>query len=159
MYTPKQANTTVELHYKFYEVVLGVQGNEVTGLPFAVKWTFQTIILPPSFTTALTQQTISVDGISFGTTIITLPSIIDPSGLAQKPTVITNLADYNYLSFDNVNKVTVDPALVNNTSWNTTISLNIKLENVAGTFDTYIQQVLVNLICAYSTSMSLDSSK
>jgi hypothetical protein len=78
----------------------------------------------------------------------------------MKPTVITNLTDFNYLTFDNVNNiVTVDPALVNNTSWNTTISLNVKLENVAGTVTNVAQAILVNLVCAYSTSMTLDTTK
>jgi hypothetical protein len=48
----------------------------------------------------------------------------------MKSTVITNLATYTYLSFDNIDKVTVNPSLV--TSWNTTISLIVKLEDVSG---------------------------
>jgi hypothetical protein len=80
-------------------------------LPFSLKFTFQTVTgfsKAPRFETDLTLQTINVDGISLGTSSFTFPKIINYPGLMNKPTVITNLADYNYLSFDNVNKVTVN---------------------------------------------------
>jgi hypothetical protein len=69
-FTPNAGKSKVEIHWRVHEVVLGVQGNEVTDLPFALKYTFQTVTgdsKAPGFVTDLTLQTFNVGGISAST--------------------------------------------------------------------------------------------
>jgi hypothetical protein len=102
---------------------------------------------------------VNVNGIDFNSVFFALPTVTDPGSHVLKPIIITNLADYNFVTFDNVDKVTVNPSLVNTTSWNTTVSLSVKLENVLGATETHTQAILVQLICNYPTLMTLDSTK
>lgn len=62
-----------------------------------------------------------------------LPEAKDPGGLELKPIMITNLAEFKFLSLNSDTRVvTVDPSLIPKEKWDAMVLLKVRVENKEG---------------------------
>ena len=73
-----------------------------------------------------------------------LPEVKDPLGLDLKPIMITNLADFKFLSFNSETRVvTVDPSLIGSDKWDGMVTLKVKVENKEARWSEYSLAIVV----------------